>query len=651
MTLTSFILDALTWLSLAVVGLLAVAQLRDLLLQYGFVRRNGWLGRQASRGQASQVVAGLEALGLDDRVAGEIRATLTPPRRATKRLMNQSDGREDVLFLAIAKQWVYKLSGPYSYKGTRYYLDIMGAMADRSANSYTLDQIFAQWITRAGSLDGVEWVDAFLAPKDGNVALCQEVAARFNRPLILCKGEADKALVDRADPREPHETDFEGLRAFIRSVESKATLHGRRYSFWIIDDSCSGGSQLASIVRRFNRWLELRGGQLGWDVVPVDRAFVLFRANARGVMNDHLTNVGLDLHALVSLGEAELKLLRKLRTAQIANHLSNFKRDSFACSTSILMLGPSPAGPSVLEGTRTGRAFGLSSPHREPQYFDVLDKGVSKGEVRVAVTMVGLTGVDVQILRSGSPVPQYALYPVILGGPFAGVVADVGERVSGFKVGDSVIGVAPASTPRGALRDYITVTDLAALAKVPSGVTFHEAVTSASIGSLCIRAVSASGLTAGDRAVVFGKAPLLQVMEAVLVDRGVSVIDIDSSVCGSSDSGCEHPIADAGEVACFILDHPQGEWQSSDCHRVVIVDSAISAEAGLRAADRSVVSLLEVPPSPEEFRAAIELLRSGRLVIPVGRDLSIDQLASEIETVDLQMLDVVHMGPGDARRL
>lgn len=647
MALTSFILDVLTWLSLGVVGLLAIAQVRDLLLQYGFVRRNGWLGRQASRGQASQVVAGLEALGLDDRVAGEIRAMLTPPRRATKRLLNQADGREDLLFLAVAKAWVYKLSAPYNYKGSRYYLDIMGAMADRSGDNHSLDQIFAQWITRAASMDGVEWVDAFLAPKDGNVALCQAVAERFNRPLILCKGDADKALVDRADPREPHETDFEGLRAFIESVESKASLHGRRYAFWVIDDSCSRGSQIASLVRRFNRWLELRSPQMGWDVAPIDRAFVLFRATARGVGNEHLKAAGLSLHALASLGENELKLLRKIRPHQIANHLSSFKLDAFACSTSITMLGPAPAGTPVVQGTRMGRGFGLVKSGGPLGVVDIVDKGVADSEVRVAVTTVGLAERDIRMMQRQCLTSENGEYPAVLGRTFAGVVSDVGTAVRDFALGDSVFGASVAGTPEGALREYVTISMDGCVLRLPQGVRFHEAVVAATIGSLGLRAADESGLGRGDQAIFVGPAsPVMEVVKALLEERGIVVDETTVEAFHPNPSGAVSADGTKANTALFLFDHASDglAWDESRGRLITLNTSICEDPLSDVVCEPGSLRLADFSPTRAELREIARLLEAKRLSIPLGRDVPIDIAIREIESGQiLGIFDVVRM--------
>lgn len=338
--ITQLILDILTWLSLTVVGILALAQLRDLLLQFGFLSRDSWLGRQASRGQTNQVVAGLEALGLDDRIARSIRASLSPPKRRLERALNASASREDVVFLTLAKAWIYRLDAPYNYKGASYYLDIMGAISSPPVGTHRLDQVFAQWIVRAASYEQCDLPDAFLAPKDGNVLLCQAVAERFNLPLILCKGERDNSLVDRADPTEPHVTDFEGLQAFLTANKSKARLHGHRYSFWVIDDSCSGGSQIVSLIRRFKRWVELTVAETGWDVSSIDTVFVLFRATARSPKGDALSGNGLKLHALVSLGENELASLSRLSPKKICKRMAEFKLDEFACEVSLKTFKP-----------------------------------------------------------------------------------------------------------------------------------------------------------------------------------------------------------------------------------------------------------------------------------------------------------------------
>ena len=97
------------------------------------------------------------------------------------------------------------------------------------------------------------------------------------------------------------------------------------------------------------------------------------------------------------------------------------------------------------------------------------------GQVLVKVQAVSLNRIDT-ILRAGylhqmMPLP----FPSVLAGDFAGVVAEVGEGVTGFIVGEEVYGHAGVlSGGSGALAEF-TVVSTSKLAKKPAAITIEEA--------------------------------------------------------------------------------------------------------------------------------------------------------------------------------
>lgn len=64
-------------------------------------------------------------------------------------------------------------------------------------------------------------------------------------------------------------------------------------------------------------------------------------------------------------------------------------------------------------------------------------------------------------------------FPIILGWDAAGIIAEVGENVSNFKVGDRVF-TRPATTSQGTYAEFVPV-DQELLAKMPEDMTYEEA--------------------------------------------------------------------------------------------------------------------------------------------------------------------------------
>lgn len=96
------------------------------------------------------------------------------------------------------------------------------------------------------------------------------------------------------------------------------------------------------------------------------------------------------------------------------------------------------------------------------------------GHVLIRVAATSVNPLDFKI-RAGALEPITHPFPAILHGDVAGVVTDVGEGVSKFKVGDEVYGCAGGvASYQGALAEYMLV-DADFLAHKPKKLTMREA--------------------------------------------------------------------------------------------------------------------------------------------------------------------------------
>ena len=97
-----------------------------------------------------------------------------------------------------------------------------------------------------------------------------------------------------------------------------------------------------------------------------------------------------------------------------------------------------------------------------------------KGEVLVKIQASGVNPIDNKIRLGLSPYASPVL-PAILGTDLAGVIEEVGEGVTDFKVGDEVYGLAGGVLGlQGTLAEY-TAVDADLLAKKPKNLTMKEA--------------------------------------------------------------------------------------------------------------------------------------------------------------------------------
>lgn len=100
---------------------------------------------------------------------------------------------------------------------------------------------------------------------------------------------------------------------------------------------------------------------------------------------------------------------------------------------------------------------------------------VGPNEVLYRVKAVALNPIDWKILYLGPPPGQLVDgFPAVLGCDSAGIVEEVGEDVTGFKVGDEVLGVGRAGGKGAAFQELVVVPEFC-VGKKPKSISFEEA--------------------------------------------------------------------------------------------------------------------------------------------------------------------------------
>ena len=113
-------------------------------------------------------------------------------------------------------------------------------------------------------------------------------------------------------------------------------------------------------------------------------------------------------------------------------------------------------------------------------FADISEPTLKPDEILVRVHAVGLNPIDTMIPKGTfKPILQFQL-PATLGSDLAGVVAEVGSRVTRFKVGDAVF-ASIFDLGTGSLADYAVVPESAAALK-PSNLDFVQAASIPMVG-------------------------------------------------------------------------------------------------------------------------------------------------------------------------
>lgn len=127
--------------------------------------------------------------------------------------------------------------------------------------------------------------------------------------------------------------------------------------------------------------------------------------------------------------------------------------------------------------------------------IDVPEPHAGPGEVRVAVRAAGLNPFDFKVRRGGY-LPSHTL-PSLQGAEFAGMIDEVGSGVSGWAVGDEVLGW----IGRGAQAEYVVVPQSQIAAK-PAGLDWAVAAAIGLVANTAKRSVDSLGLGPADTVLV-----------------------------------------------------------------------------------------------------------------------------------------------------
>jgi NADPH:quinone reductase len=155
------------------------------------------------------------------------------------------------------------------------------------------------------------------------------------------------------------------------------------------------------------------------------------------------------------------------------------------------------------------RAITLASPDTQPALRDDLpDPTPTDNEVLVRVHASSVNPVDNSI--AAGMLAQMGVeyeYPVTLGRDYAGVVEQVGARVSGYRPGDHVFGFLVHANPTardGAWAELVKVTEELSIAAVPEEVDLATAGAAPLAGITAFVSVDALALFQGDVLLVAG---------------------------------------------------------------------------------------------------------------------------------------------------
>lgn len=209
----------------------------------------------------------------------------------------------------------------------------------------------------------------------------------------------------------------------------------------------------------------------------------------------------------------------------------------------------------------------------------------------------------------------------ILGFELAGVVEEVGEKVTTLKKGDPVF--ASCGLRFGGYAEYTCLPENELIALKPSNISF-EAAAAVPIGGLtALRLLKQAGIKAGDQVLIYGASGSVGTF-AVQIARafGAEV----TAVCGTSNVDMVYQLG-----ANRVIDYKKDDFTVTDRRFNIILDAvgktSKAASKHLLKPGGTYVSVTGSPKTaPDDLIVLKELIEAGKLVPVIDRTYTLEQI-------------------------
>lgn len=121
------------------------------------------------------------------------------------------------------------------------------------------------------------------------------------------------------------------------------------------------------------------------------------------------------------------------------------------------------------------KALALPAFDHDVELIDLPLSAVEDGQIRMKVYAASVNGFDLAVSAGYLRGRMEHHFPVVIGKDFAGIVAAVGDNVTGFRAGDRVFGVVSENAlGTGSFGEYVTVAADFGVALLPDAISFED---------------------------------------------------------------------------------------------------------------------------------------------------------------------------------
>lgn len=261
------------------------------------------------------------------------------------------------------------------------------------------------------------------------------------------------------------------------------------------------------------------------------------------------------------------------------------------------------------------------------------------GEVLIRIAASAVNPFDL-ILRQGFMAQYIPLpLPAVLGGDAAGVVAELGEGVTGLAVGDRVVADF-AANGKGAHAEY-GVVPATSVAKLPAELSFEQGASLVKAGLTGRQTVEALAVKAGDRVLIsgglgavgraaiqylrqIGARPVAGVRPERLDEARELAGEALDITAPPASATFDYAISTAGPVAGNLIGHVRDGGQ---------VASIVPAPEDANPGERVTVHQLYHRTDAAMLSAVLDTAARGLLTIPIAQILPLEQIGAAQEAV------------------
>ena len=209
----------------------------------------------------------------------------------------------------------------------------------------------------------------------------------------------------------------------------------------------------------------------------------------------------------------------------------------------------------------------------------------------------------------------------ILGFELAGVVEEVGEKVTSLKIGDPVF--ASCGLRFGGYAEYTCLPENELIALKPSNISFEEAATVPIGGLTALRLLKQAGIKPGDHVLIYGASGSVGTFAVQIACALGAVV---TAVCSTSNVEMVTRLG-----ANQVIDYTKDDFMTTE-HRFNIILDAVgkiskSTARHLLKPGGKYVSVAGTPKAaPDDLLVLKELLESGKLVPVIDRKYTLEQI-------------------------